>query len=531
MSQLYPSHDNNQYSTRNRRIRSLFIQQTGTYQNQWRRPMQLECTSALQDQLVNAFCANTKISAIDLVSSDSQLIMPTAQPETAVGIVNGWDTPRLKFWMVIDIGDNIGGVDVINVQGYTEHADLSASGHFDPRMAFFINNITQSKTARVNNVTLYNPQYSLQMLHNSTHAGFQSSEQVFGLTPMNVFNQMGNLDMFYGADQSFAGTGMLYDTTNHVTATPKVASRSNSLTTEYAGRIINAYVGEKLSDRTDPDGEQRSSTFFNNCQTLVDDSKKLERNDFVKFLQHRRGQMVQWGATIDTNVFSLDDLLAYDPAAMSPDVLRLIPADGGIHVAGMTASWQSSDQETLFATIISEGVSSLAAQCGMNKVVFSASNRLTPDGSVHFSYEDFRTINSDAAANRDATTFRYRVETELLSIASYANQLGYNVHVSCDLGGETHVRVQLEGHPEVYYVRPTFCDALLSSLVSNKSVSLDSLSSGFEDLGENLYQAKQDASRSFNAGVITSGVGGVFNHSQPPASQGFFNIAQPTKLF
>jgi hypothetical protein len=530
------------YSSSKRRIRSIFIQQTGTYNNQWRRPMEMQCTPELQDRIVDKFAHSSSIGAIDLVTADSQLIVPSAKPQSPVGIVNGWDTKRLKFWIVIEVEDNLKCVDVITVQGYTEHGELSMSGQFDPRMTFFINNVTQSRSTLINNVQTYNLGYSMQMLHNSDYQGSftPTQSQFFGLTPKNVFSAMENQNYFHTANASdLMSSELIYDTTNQVTKAPNVTSRTTGLASDYASKILNTYVGEKLANRDDRKPENPSaysahdeslyaeqrSHFYSNCSGLVDDSAYLKKNDFLMFLNSRKGLNMAWNTSMLSNAFTLDDLLAYDPMATHPDVLHLVPDTGGQHHSGITASWQSTDQETVFATVIAEGVASLASQCGMYRVVFKAGNRVTADGKVHFVYEDVRTVNRDHQSIKDISTFEYRVVSELLSIASFSNQMGFEVHVICDLAGETWVNVKLENNPEITYVRPTFCDSLLSPLVTNQAASLDSLATNFETLGENIYYAKMETSKQILNNPISFGSAGVFsnnNQSQQPTPQKFF---------
>lgn len=513
------------YAVSQRQVVSFYYQLTGTYETQYRRGFDFNLNGELVNRLETAIERNNgKLLPENFVSPTSQFLSPSNTTENPVDIVNGWDTPRLRFWLKICVTDQFGGKKFYNYQGYSEFADLSFGGNIDPNLRFFINNTGQanvSQQERVGNngfailderVTVAG---SRQILHDNGYqkrGGIAGEGKNYGLTPENVFSNMNNLEMVEVMEDNM--NTMLYDTSTYVTQAPTRVDRAHLLMPIYSADILNTYVGTRQSVdqyRNDDDDGSFYSACAERCRNLLDDSQ----NDvFMEFLQRRNNQHMGFSAGGLGNSFTFNDLRAFDPGA--DQVTR--PIDGQLDgQRGTSANWNGTDHVAVCASTLAYSVPSLMSRFGLSVVSFSATNMATHQRDHVVKFEGLFGLVSNNVGLAERMGFESMLINTVLTQLSFGHGMGYSFSVTCDMSGETILTILIEGDREHVFVAPTFCDALYSPLVTSHQNLLNTASYGFNELGLALTSVVNSAN---NISVGASG------WSSPPTSS--FNAPQST---
>lgn len=511
----------NGYSVQRRRVMKFFITHTGTYNDQFLHPMSVQANESAVNNFIDKAAGSSKISPLALATETTQLIAPSLTAQYAAKIPYGWSSQRLKYNLVLEVTCQLGSVTEIHVTGYTDIADISLqSHHINPDTTFVIDNITVASRYTNYGRTATETKLAAQVLYNPTADGFMQPQghmdrvyegAQYSLTPDSVVTQMLVSDTLNGGD-TMLGSGMISDNTCRLTQAPTFTSASNNLPTEYTAKLLNAYVGERLRD-PNMDGAESPDEFYSNVRTLVSDGK-IGDNDFVRFLNRRSSLSLGFSNVLGVgcNTFRLADLQEYDPTFIPipgpGSVFQFVSSSmGGLHQAGMTASWNTTGPETQFAVILADGIPAIMMSCGVTYLRFSASNRVDLEGNIHITFQRCVTLSEvgEAAAK---TTLHHRLENEILRMASFNNAMGFSVDFGCLLQGDTVLTISLEGGPKYDYNRPTFCGSLISPMVSNDGATLNSLQEQISSIGDTLWHAKRSAAVGGNSFSI--GPAGAF---------------------
>lgn len=473
------------YGAANYRIANLFIQSSGGYIGQYRRSYETSLTPGLLNTLTTAALERTKLAPVNTFNKEDQLVRFSTAPEASVDIVNGWNTPRLRFLMIVHVKNHVGSVKVTRIQGYTDHADTSFSGHVDPNTKFYINQITEQMLSpgdvgfgqgeRVQTIS------SNQYLHDTTFSnrgGVMATLKNFNMAPQHVFENMGNVEF---TKNNAWDDEMMIDTRLHLNSMGTMASRAYELPGEYASTILNTYLGCKASDPNDAH-TTKPDDFYSTCQTeLVNDVAK--KDHFCSWLEARKEENYRM-VSDPNNVFTMSDLRAYDPN-VKPEMIQ---ADGNQFDAETMGNTTS---ETLFATQIVNGLVGLMSIYGIARVRFKCSNleSAVRKPVILPQYVNHSFPNIDCK-NEVAGLF-HRFENEVLRSASFCGEMGYTFDVACDLCSDSAIVLNLDGRGEYRYVIPTFCDSLMSPIITSNKAAFDNLTAEFDQIGELLYDSRR----------------------------------------
>lgn len=506
----------NMYGMKSKRISRFYYQQTGTYDRQYRRSYSLSVDDKLINQLEEAVVTSTKLNPSEFAHPTKQLISQSATPEQSIDIINGFDTPRLRFWIEIESVDQLDNTNVTVLMGYTDHADLSMGGAIDPRTTFFINNVM--RTRRYNAVTPIGQQTRTNVLTSEqliVDTNYHSGGGVFNpqrstlMTPARIFDRMRTSDIQMAA-QEYYGSGsdsFLVDTTVSVNNRPTYNQRVHNLGTNYAADILNTFVGTRLSSNeagqdVDPD------SFFRDCKNQVI-TNSYEQDCFLSFLNGRKTSFLSSASNSGPNTFKLEDLAAFDPNYVL--VMKAIDEKKGLSYSGMSANWGVSTPEALFAANLATSVAGLMTAQGFHRLSFQATNGAFMTAQHEVIFSTAFGVSGQVGAGPELTAFRHRLEREVLNVLSYGNELGYEVYVTCDMAGETWIKLRLNGGQEELYVTPTFCDALMAPVTTIDEKKACALASSLHDLGTQLTSAKLQSQR--RPGIMSMGAQSVFNNT------------------
>ena len=470
------------YSTKRMSVKKLLLQETGTYNEQYRRPYVTNLSGETRNDILEAVEGKNNITAASLSNVSMGFIAPAANWEAQVVIPNGWNTPRLRFILEVYIENNMGMGITEYITGYTEYSDQSLRNRIDPKMMFFINNISQTKTV-TNNTPLGNQSYqslidSSHVLVNNNFSSMFDTAKVYSLKPESIIQDIDTQSLGMHVND------MVYNTTTSFVKTqPAKANRKNNIAPIYIASLLDGYL---QSSRAESD-ETHSRLLAQTHSAL--ESASFSKDNFLMFLQLRltqRGHGIALG-----NTFTLEDLIALDPN--TTNVMKLADyMPGGFHQTGQSAGWGGSDGITQYAATIAQALPAYLTQFCFNTISFTSTNH-TVTGEIVTAVSNVRGFNSALDLSNEISAFVFRLNNDLLMGLSYGNRMPFQLEVNCDLMGETWIELSLNNEPMTTFVTPSFCDSLTTPIITSNADILHGIARDFDGLMTSI--AENDTGR------------------------------------
>lgn len=462
----------------NLRIQKMLIFETGTYNQQFRRPFDtgnFNISGKTINNIISEISAYDRFSPAVMSNVANQFVAPSATPECSIAIPNGWDTRRYRFMLAVESTLVMGIKSIELILGYTEYPGISGAGHIDPGMQFIINSVmslreTVTRTPTGNSVIPTVTDSSHILCNNDTNNTIEaySSGVTTRMRPEDVFSIMsrGNL----------AGNPNMFDARTAMSGIAVKSNRLNNSPTNYMSRILSGYQAGAMMN----DGSGESALLSEARRSMAENSTIDDA--FMKAISHVRGGII-------SNIFTFNDLKQLDPNVENVTVCRTAGSAQqtmGLHQAGFTANWGQSDGTTYAANILAQAIPGLLMELGLTRMIFKATNRTFNSDTLVAIIDNDGFVGGDTT--RQCEMFKLRVVQEILNNFSHNNIVDYDITVNVDLLGETWVSISY-GSPESYdYVVPSFCDALIVPVISNNNTLIDNLASDFQVLSSMLLE-------------------------------------------
>ena len=450
-------------------IRRLLLVQTGTYDDMYRRSYRTHVDGRILNNLQEVTNQGQVVNATALASVAGQLIIPSSEG-SPVQIVNGWDTVRFRFIMEVVSNNYQGGEIVQYVCGYTDHFGLSASGHLDPRMQFYINSIVttrrvmgmsslgtgwQQRVTSADHLLINNtPGTGFTMMNNSPHR----------MAPEDVFWTMGLSSLGSGLDRMADGRTVI----SH--GKPKKSRRSNAVPSHYLSKILDVHKKSMLQSQQEHFTDDQATIMENAASSVAEE---LATRDM--FLQniYNNSSFLQQGCWI-----GYQDLLRLAPhlETVTTVVRPKNTTSVDFHMRGQSMPWSGTTTESIIATVLTHAVPGIMMDLMLTKVVCKVTNR-TLDGSVQSLLGDVRSFaGSELDLAPYAQTFLNRFKNEVFADISKNNQIDLDLEMTFDVAGETSLKISVQGQPHVPFVAASFSDAQFTPIWANDSQTLRTLS-------------------------------------------------------
>lgn len=469
-------------------IVKFILQETGTYNQQWRRSFESNLTHQIQNNILENCDQAGRITPGLLTGIANQFIKPSATPERPVMIANGWDTRRFRFFMEVHSQSHMGTTQIQYVTGYTDYAGGTATGALDPNMIFYINAVNTTKssirTTPMGSQTVQSMMDSSHLLYKQDYQGIYGTNITHKMRPEDVFVGMQNADLQSDA----AETGMnsdFQDIRTHLTTRPVKASRRHASSPVYVAGILDSYVQTKRSDVA---GVSSLELYDTAGQHMA--AARVNEDPFVKKLMDSTGK---------GGMFTYNELLRIDPTIDSRKIIApLTPAlRATLHQAGQTNGWQGSDYETQFATTLSQAVPGYMLDNCFQSIRFRATNDGAHGIIVHV--VDYASLMQGLDPAPFLAAFTFTTQKTLLQDLTFNNQINFTLEMSCNLIGDTNIQLSLNGGPVVPYVAPCFCDALTSPLITADFTKFNALAHDLSIVVDYLGDARTQGT---NTGFI-----------------------------
>jgi hypothetical protein len=462
----------NSNQSRNVKVTKFLLHETGSYNTQYRRPYNTNLTGAGLNMMVERLGGASSYEASMMGGIANQFISPVATPEKQIAMINGWNERRMRFMMEVEYSYYTGGKITEVILGYTNYNGVGINGSIDPNMEFYINstlhvrnNIEYTPTGNQNHISVAD---SSHVLVDNNWTGVYSSNKEQRMRPEDVYSTMSRSQI------AGIGDGSLLDTRAMSSTIAVKSRRNNASAANYMSTILKGYSQAAMS-----------AEFGMGDQEILSKARGFARESlaskdpFLLAIAQIRGMAVG-------NIFTFNDLKLLDSNIEYVTKANLMAptVQAGTHQSGQTADWGGSDIYTTVATILSQSIPSLLMDLALTRIVFKSSNR--DIGSV------IRTMIYDAQGfssgdqSQALDTFILRLEHEILRDVSFDNGIDFALEMHIDLLGETWVKLSLDGGPVIDYVTPSFCDALMTPVITMDDQRAVTLASDFELLTSTL---------------------------------------------
>lgn len=457
------------------KITRLVMTETGTYNDMVSRPYEAhldgDTLSAFQE--ATQWGENVTPSAIAGVAGN--IVRPRAQPERQVGIVNGWETPRLRFMMEVEYEAGMGTYVTQVVCGYTDYVGATRSGNIDHNMKLYFNS---SIILRHTQAMTSTGRSTISQMADNSHIVTQANQTPIGpsafggnsltMRPEDLFNRM----QTGGIPSELTAI----DTRQKFIQGIKKSSRKNNLAPSYMSRVLDAH-------RHSMNDSDYGETYEDMCHKASGTVREglIHSDGFMRNLTVASNLMEE-GFIYFGDLMELDNTIA-DRAVLSFNTPTTQVSN---HSRGDSANWSSTELETVAATALSNSVPSLMMDTMLTKVSFMVTNE-TFDGTFDCRILNAMHFNKNVSVKEYAERFMHRLQVEVLRDLSRNNNFTVKLEMHCDVIGETHINISMNGGPEIPYVTPSFSDGLLVPVLTTQQETLDGVTTGFEMLSDSSY--------------------------------------------
>ena len=477
-------------------LKRFVLIESKAYKPQWLRPYELHADytdiEVVKDTVQKAIKHNT-VGGIDaeLQKSNPNLLTPSSGVIGEAGIINGWNTKRFKFILVLESHNPYTNTTLINyVQGYSEFLDLSFRQNVDPNMTLFINSVTvlrktfNTETGTFSIVPLYK--------YNVVQDDFSAMDSIEYETVPNSFNYDNVLKLSRPEDILVnvstlstvePGVMVLSDVGN--VKKLNVVDSKNVLPTQHLSSILSSAVNSTLTSdafmgEEDLVGMMLGETSTNSPETI----------EIFKLIMSYTGKLKpsftinELKGMLGLPDINYDVILSADAGSVMinhnvPDILK----------AEDTADTYGAEIETRKSILVHEGVVNALNNSLLSHIVFTIDNHL---GEANFA---ILTANSEIEgldvtfyANKFMSLFINHVWRNVTE----NNLLDVKLLVSADIIADTTIDISINGGPEVVYRYPTFADSKFIPLIVDNA-RFNDLTTSYQAVIETALSAGREA--------------------------------------
>lgn len=475
-----PTYGNRDMSFVSSRSARIFIDylnliEVSGYQDQFLRPNRTTMTDQVINgihDLVDKFNGDIPTNAISSVTSS--FMLPTSTPEYAdsysnrplnVSINNGWREHRFVFLMQVTTEAN-GMSKKELITGYTDHADIARQNGqvlIDPRTVFYINNISTISTRMIGSgIEVPQLRDSYSVFGGGMGNGHYQNRETNIMTPMNMITS----SIYNGVDGlSDVGKNnrVVRSDFRNVSNYPTMSYRNYNSPTAMVSKVIDSFA--KKARLEVGNGVSDSDAIYQKARGSVADPG-LYNSTFMHGLSNTTGYTV--------STFDFGWLETIDPTIRDRFTFTKQP----YHTTEFTATWDKPTRETQMALVTSSMVTTLMSNYSLGYFEFSATNMLVQNhfgmGMLQSPHNiEITNILGLSNINLDYTPMIAALEQviaeELCVILSTNGEVGYHVHVKCDMNTDIEVMISFENQPEEIFIFPSFADSIVSPMLTTNT--------------------------------------------------------------
>jgi hypothetical protein len=454
-------------------IEELVYIPTGNYMPMYNHPYMVNPSAAAIDQISERLY-DTKAGKItpNIVNGlAGEIIQPNAAGYMSM-CNNDWvSTRKFIFMLKIRTIDPVGGEINSYIQGYTEHDGITNTGHIDPNLIHYINNVIETTT-----MTLQTPMGVIrkEKLYRIYNVFFNGGfNELFTQRPSDVLENINLLNMQQFINDQSMVSQYMGSYMNSVDTKALSSSVDNNITTEYLSKILT----HGMHDAKNKDIFINSYEISNGMAPEARlPEPSINDNRFLKYISRMAGFKVV------REFFNFQTLMNVDPTIYNRFKVYNITKDYVDPSMSQTPEvgdyWHGQDPVTLKAYSLIENSVSLATKYGFNKIFFTASNMTNPTGLAEVFVTNFNSF-----INLEEQEFSFLLEifkekfiTEIFLNETNGGILPMHVEGYIDLLGTSKIHLSFAGMPANWYTIPTFANSLFSPVISIDKQAVDYMS-------------------------------------------------------
>lgn len=475
------------------RVKLMFIADTGTYEQQHRRPYESVVSdntiTMLQDRLDDP---RRGITPNTLSGITNSVLQPQLQPERPIHIVNGWHAQRFRWLAITEHTDRFGVSVYEMIQGYTDDRGISYSGALNPDMTFYIGSVLTMRRTLVpsplGNRDMFNVVDAVQVLAKSDFDSIHGRRELeYRMKPTDIFTAMDRTEVAAEMQER-----QIQDTRSLMTTRPTLSRRQNGVASEFVASVLEGYKNASLAAGF----SQSEDTVLEHARGDLDETP-ITHSAFARQIAGIRG-------VPNTQFFTWKDLCALDANVQRDEVTTVTlmgtprqVVNSQMNIAGRGADWGKSDtRNPQLAQILAQSVPALMMKFGFAKIHFSSTNR-THDGRMQTAVMNYQDFPSMVGASLDMTNqimvFTRKLESDVLVDLSMSGRADFAITVASDLLGETIIELEFNGSSVERYVVPSFADSLLTPLVTADPMRSTDIAKDFQKIFRDALPGQHNA--------------------------------------
>lgn len=457
-------------------IRKMLIQQTGCFQDMYSRGWEMNLDDDTYDSLKRRIMGagkNSPLTTTAFRGLSSGILAPVAEVDSirdAIHIPDGWDRPRCRFMMEVEVETRLGSTDTYYIQGFSDHLGMTASGNIDPDMRWFINGFIR-----------------VQYMERNTPRGLErygvvkSSAQVINgrllyddQAPVSLTR---TVDLFSNIQERFYQGGSADDIEDMRTrlnspADSHFANRIDNLPGQYLSSTLSTY---RRSIDTNQFGTGFEDVMGRAQQELNAELINAQENPFLIALARIQAQP-------NTTVFTINDLLDIDPGAGQKGVIQGGRLEGRAaeslaHRDESVSDWRGADLESRWAVQISNAVSALMMKSYHRGLNVRISN-MNMTAEIITEVRDATPV----AEGMPLEIFDAMIDDiqDLMRDLSADSRHIFSVELFANLYDQTELFIKIDNEPEQRFFVPSFADSLMTPFYTRDQGLLTTLATDVE---------------------------------------------------
>lgn len=468
-------------------IRKVYLGETRSQREQWRRNYNAfvdgDSFGKIQEAVAqDETTMRDPIKLSGFFADNTPIVRYSAHAETAVNVDNGWDFPRFRFTLVIDVYRNGRFVKTEFVSGYTDSQNvtnraLANSINIDPNMVFHINQITDAATRMTGPAGEQIPLISgsHQVLQHTSFTGI-AGPQLMTMCPSDVVGAVGRLEMYTGMDEA-AGYGVdggqgaaplssFRDMNVQLTGMPVLSSADNVLIPTYTSRIVNALYSTQV-------GESDAMQMDNPYGAFAADNTKVVKNrikeasflacNFVNLMNRKLANGVS-----NTASFCFGDLLKLDNTVDDRALIfgltfqntadgLYVPDGTGVSDIGKTSNC------ALAASCVANSLVQLMSKAGVSLLAIHVDNFSGADMAV---IQGCNGMDYDGNLKGRLEYLKARLIMEAVPMIKPDPGSVYEIDVLADAFNDVYVQIRIDGEYDQFLI-PAYASSAFAPVVTN----------------------------------------------------------------
>ena len=476
------------------RIVKLVFTESKQYRDIWLRPYELHVDYADLNKVENVISRALGSGGVNnipgmLDNEDPNILTPSGNVLGKANIINGWDTKRFKFVLVVEYTHTSSPITMVNyIQGYTDYMGISLHDTLDPNMMLIPNSVIVLRkrfdptTGMISVVPIFN----YNIVHDETHAVNNDFQSLKLARPEDVIAQINTLNIMEGEGDVAMATNI--GSINN----QEIVNKGHLLPVNHVGTTIKGVVSSKLTVGAFGGTEDVLDTAISE---IIEPG--ISKIDFFRTLMNIRG--------LDAKTFTINDLTLIDgnvhnvtKVFMTNDPSMNVNAPT-IMYSEDTAETYDASYETRISVLIHEATSALLSNSLLSTIMFEADNY---NGEPHIDYLDSETyidgLNKILASEQFVTMFMNKVWNNITN----SNTSLLRIMVYGSLESDITITIEADGRAPVVYRYPTFADSKFLPLIMDNQ-NLEQVGEDYKSIVDTALNVTDNVMRK-NSSIYTN---------------------------